>query len=292
MEYKIESDRMSVKVSSLGGCLASVFDKRDSEELLYQKEPDSWQGQDIAIFPFIARLKGKTYTHNGKEYSLRNHGLCRYYEFKVLEQEKDSISLVFESNEETMKEYPFPFRFTASYSIKDNRVRVAYAIENTGGETMPFGLGAHPAFIVDSVKNENGLDTSNNAVKLDKPTKLTRICFDDKGEFVLGEEDYGVRDSLPTDKQTFRDYKTLCVKGEGLNHVKLVRGNGRTLEFQYDEINYLVVWSFPETGSYVALEPWMSVPDYDDCDKEILKKKTLLHLGKGEIYNFSYTISI
>ncbi len=292
MVYEIENEYLRVNALSLGGCLSSVYDKKGNEELLYQKEEDSWQGQDIAIFPFIARLKGKTYTHKGKEYSLKNHGLCRYNEFALVENKGDSMLLSFSSNEETLKDYPFPFTFLISYRLEGNRLYVSYEIKNEGDETMPFGLGAHPAFKVDSRVIDGKLDTSNNKVKLDRPTKLTRIVFDDKGEFVLGKEDYGERDHLPTDKKTFRDYKTLCVEGEGLNHVRLVRGSGRTLDFLYEKINYLVVWSFPETGGYIALEPWMSLPDFDDCDKEIANKKTLIHLEPREVYNFSYSIGI
>ncbi|MCR5078532.1 MAG: hypothetical protein K6B65_01230 [Bacilli bacterium] len=292
MVYKIENEYLRVEASSLGGCLSSIYDKKENEELLYQKESDSWQGQDIAIFPFIARLKGKTYTHKGKEYSLKNHGLCRYNEFALIENKGDKMSLLFESSEETLKDYPFPFSFTITYRLEGKRLHVSYEIENKGEESMPFGLGAHPAFRVDSKVEDGKLDTSNNKVMLDRPTKLTRIVFDDKGEFVLGKEEYGTRDYLPTDKKTFQDYKTLCVEGEGLHHVRLVRGSGRTLDFLYEKINYLVVWSFPETGSYIALEPWMSLPDFDSCDKEISKKKTLLHLEAKEVYRFSYSLGI
>lgn len=292
MEYSIENQYLSVKALSLGGSLSSIYDKEREEELLYQKEEGSWQGQDIAIFPFIARLKGKTYTHKGKEYSLKNHGLCRYYEFRLVEKKSDSLTLRFDSNEMTMKEYPFPFSFLITYRLEGRRLYVSYKIENRGEEVMPFGLGAHPAFIVDSTR-ENGVpNTSNNKVILDKPTKLTRIVFDEKGEFVLGEEDFGIRDHLETDKKTFINYKTLCVKGEGLNHVKLVRGSGRTLDFSFENINYFVMWSFLYSGSFVAIESWMSLPDFDNCEKEISEKKTLLHLKPGEKYLFSYSVGI
>ena len=292
MNYTIENDALSVSVTSLGGSLTSIYDKKAKEELLYQKETDSWQGQDIAIFPFIARLKGKVFTHKGKEYSLKNHGLCRYAEFSLLEKKEDSVSLLYESSEESLKDYPFPFRFVATYRLEGNAVRIIYEIANTGEETMPFGLGAQPAFIVDSKVVDGVLDTSDNEVRLDKPTRLTRIVFDEKGEFIRGEEDYGIKDSLPTGKEVFQTYKTLAVKGEGIDHVKLVRKSGRTLDFRFDNIEYLILWSFEETGSYVAVEPWMSLPDFEDGPKEITEKKTLIHLEKGQVYSFSYSIRI
>ena len=63
MVQYIENQYLKVGVHLHGGSLASIYDKEKCEELLYQPKPDSWQGQDIAIFPFIARLKDKVYTH-------------------------------------------------------------------------------------------------------------------------------------------------------------------------------------------------------------------------------------
>lgn len=292
MDHQIENKRLRVHIAPHGGALTSVFDKENNHEWLYQKEDDSWQGQDIAIFPFIARLKNKKYTHHGQEYSLLNHGLCRYHDFVLEEQGEDYVELLFASDEETLKQFPFSFRFHARYELQDNALTITYRIENAGEETMPFGLGAHPAFGLCASVHDGVLDTSDNEVRLDQPTALTRIVFDEKGEFVRGEEDYGVRESLPTDKATFQAYQTLCVQGKGIDHVQLVRGDGKRLDFTFDKINYLVLWSFLETGRFVAVEPWMSLPDFEDAPLEIMEKKTLLHLEPKQTYTFSYTLRV
>lgn len=57
MKYHIENSFLRVEIESLGGALSSIFDKENNDEILYQPEVDSWQGQDVAIFPFVARLK-------------------------------------------------------------------------------------------------------------------------------------------------------------------------------------------------------------------------------------------
>ena len=289
MKYAIENDVLRLECLSLGGSLSSLFDKQKQEELLYQPEPGSWQGQDVAIFPFIARLKDKTYTHQGNVYSLRNHGLCRYYEFKLVSQEEDSLKLALESNEDTLKEFPFSFRFEITYRLEGRKATVTYEVKNLGKGPLPFGIGAHPAFKVDLDKNG---DTSGNYVLFDNTVPLARLVFDKNGEFLVSETDFGFKDRIETKKEIFRAYKTLCLEGEGLHHITLLRRNGRKIQFFYDKIRYLVLWSFPDSGAFVAIEPWMSLPDYVDAPKEIFEKKGLLHLPPDKTYRREYQVTI
>lgn len=292
MRKSIENEYLKVEVDLLGGALTSFFDKKKNEELLYQKEEGSWQGQDVVIFPFVARLKNQTYLYKGKEYSMRNHGLCRYNTFTVKEEKEDKLAISFVSSDETLKEYPFPFEVNVTYLLEDKKLKVSFEIINKGKEIMPFGLGSHPAFILDSIINNNEVDTSGNYVYFNEEKELTRICFDEKGEMVLGEEKYQSLDRIEIKKELFKQYKTLCVKGNNLNDVTLVRKNGRKIYFHYDDINYFVLWSFPNNGSFVAIEPWMSLPDFDNAPKEIDKKETLLHLEASQSYLFKFDISI
>lgn len=290
IEY-IENETLRVGVNLLGGCLASIIDKSNGEELLYQPVPNSWQGQDVVIFPFVARLKGRTYTHKGKEYSLRNHGLVRYYELEVYSKEKDAITLRFHSNEETLKEYPFPFDLLVSYHLEGKTLRVQYRVENQGEETMPFGMGAHPAFRVDYEEEEDEWGLYGNSVQFDRTLELTRIVFDETASFIMGEEPYGVTDHIVIHRDIFQEYGTLALKGEGIDKATLIRKNGRKIRFNFKNIRYFILWGHVQYGDYVAIEPWMSLPDFGDAPSEIMKKKTLIHLEPGQVYDFEYDAS-
>ena len=61
---RIENEKISLEVGERGGSMVSLFDKERGEELLYQPHPDSWQGQDIIIFPVVARLMDQSYTRS------------------------------------------------------------------------------------------------------------------------------------------------------------------------------------------------------------------------------------
>lgn len=79
---KIENEYLRVEINPVGGSLSSLFDKQRNEELLYQPDGRSWNGQDIVIFPFVAALKDSSYTVDGEAYSMKKHGLVRYSKLK------------------------------------------------------------------------------------------------------------------------------------------------------------------------------------------------------------------
>lgn len=106
---QIQNKELSITVNPNGGALSSIYDLRKNKELLYQPIQNSWQGQDVIIFPFVARLKDGNYQYKGKTYERKNHGLIRYrkgIETKINDQE---LKVEFHSDEETKKRYPFDF---------------------------------------------------------------------------------------------------------------------------------------------------------------------------------------
>ena len=291
IEY-IENQHLKVGVHLHGGSLASIYDKETNEELLYQPKPDSWQGQDIAIFPFVARLKDKVYSHHGETYSLRNHGLARYYDFVVIAKDAERLRLRFKSNEDTLKEYPFSFSFDVEYTLKGKSLRIAYHVDNTGAETLPFGLGAHPAFQLDCVDNNGEWILNGNQILFDRPLSLQQVMFEETGSFIVGERPYGNADHIELSRDLFRRYETVAFQAEGIDHATLKRKNGRQIRFDFPNIRYFILWTFPNNGDFVAVEPWMSLPDFLDAPKEIMEKKTLIHLEPGQGYDFAYSLSI
>ena len=88
---RIENEFLKVDVTLEGGNLTSIYDKKNNEELLYQKDERSWMGQDVVIFPVVARLKDGSYHVDGKEYFLKNHGVIRYSKLSVVTYKDDEI---------------------------------------------------------------------------------------------------------------------------------------------------------------------------------------------------------
>lgn len=279
---------ISYKISLLGGSLTSII--VDNEEMVYQPtDPRAWQGQDIVIFPFVARLKNKTYSYEGKEYHMKNHGLARYNYFKIIEKNENKTSLLFESNEDTLKEYPFHFKLYVHYEKYDynNSLKVTYIVQNLQNKTMFFGIGGHLAMKV-NFENE---DMSGNYIIFDRYLELYYYSMDANHEFINKREYFGKVDRIEISKSFFQIWNTLILDAKDIHSVTLLRKDGKKVIYNFENINFLVLWSHPFYGDYVCVEPWMSLPDFIDCSKDLKSKPFLMQLKGKKKMEFSFTYS-
>lgn len=282
----IENDFLRVSVNdALGGSMTSIFDKKQNEELQYQPVEGSWTGQDVVIFPFVARLLGGNYFVNGKEYSMKNHGLARYNSFRVVEKEENKVVLAFESSESTLKEYPWAFELRVTYVVEGSSLKVSYSVKNKDKEAMPFGLGGHPALRIDESEDH---EIKGNYLLFSKGTETTLMKLDPTFSFIVGEEEKTILERLDVERKMFVEKGTLMYKVNDLKGCTLIRKNGRKIGYEFSNIDYLAIWTNPTKGDYLCVEPWTSLPDYLDCDKEFKNKKTLKTLEPDASFEMSY----
>lgn len=288
----LENESLRIFVKEEGGNLGSIYDKEREEELLYQPHSDSWKGQDVFIFPFIARLKEGTYTYKGKEYALKNHGLIRYMKGKETKEREEQGFISFESNEETFTQFPFEFKAKAIYKLSEKIVSIQYVIENRGKEVMPFMVGAHPAFKLPGTKNDKEFDISGNKIQFDKKKVLRQFTFEETGSFITGEKEFMETDEIELSHSLFRKEKTVLLNANNFSDVTLIKKDNSKIIVHKHNLPYCAIWSDSNWGDYVAIEPWDGYPDWLDCDKEILNKKGIRVLNPNESYTFQYEIEI
>lgn len=288
----IENEFLRVGVTKKGGSLTSIYDKERKVELLYQPRSDSWQGQDVFIFPFVARLKEGKYMVDGKEYSMKNHGLIRYMDGDISIEKNGDIKVQFASSEETRKQYPFDFRAYSLYHLNKKSVVVSYHIFNLSGEEMPFMVGGHSAFKVPGVEKEEEFDISGTNITFEKRRHLRMVALDPTGSSVLGEKAYRHTDKILLSKAFFRDCPTLILKSETLDKVTLNKTDGSSIVIKKTNIPYLAIWSDTKFGDYVAVEPWNGIPDEENPKPEMKEKKAISILEPGKEFVFSYTIEV
>ncbi len=287
----IENEYLKVEVNLKGGSLTSIHDKKRNKELLYQPRKESWQGQDVFIFPFIARIQNQTYTVEGKEYHLKNHGLVRYMEGKG-EENGDSCSVFFSSDEETLKQYPFRFEASSTYRLDGRELIVTYHLKNLSDVDMPYMIGGHPAFMLPGVERIDEFDISGNYITFPRKTKLVRITQEETCSFNTGEEEYRTTDKISLSKEMFRHINTYIFKGQDIDEVTLHKLDGSSLTLKKKDGRFLALWSGNSYGNFIAIEPWNGVPDYLDSDTELKNKKEINILRPNEETVFTYSIVI
>lgn len=289
----LENDFLKIEVTTKGGSFTSIFDKTKNEELLYQINKDSWQGQDIFIFPFIARLKDGYYLNLNKKYELKNHGLIRYMEGVIESLSKDKLTITFESNEETLARYPFKFKASITYQIIQKTIEISYKILNLNENEMPFMLGAHPAFRLPGKLLDNEFNIDGNYLIFNNKENISRIRQDDSFSFCIDEEPDFIKGSrLDLSKKLFSKIDTIILKADDFNQVLLNKTNGSKLNIKIGNAPYVALWSDGLKGDLICIEPWFGLPDYLEPEREIIKKKAINILESYKSFNYKYIIEV
>ena len=130
MLYTIKNEALKVVIDNHGAELHSI-QTLDGTEYLWQGDPAVWNGQAPNLFPYVARLTYQKYTFEGKEYSMKIHGFINAVDLYVETEERDQITFRYDSGEETLTQYPFPFIYRITYlldghTLKANPSRVLF----------------------------------------------------------------------------------------------------------------------------------------------------------------------
>lgn len=284
----IENKFLSVKARIRGGALTSVIDKTANEELLYQPRPDSWDDQDIVIFPFIARLKDFYYELNGKRYDMEIHGVARSNDFAVERQTADSVTLLLRDSEATRKIYPFPFELRVTYRVEGKKLYSGLHVKNPGAAELPFMVGGHPGYRLDCDERPDKTDTSGNFLVLPR-NKHTYLTLDASGGYIKGEAEL-TGDTFELSKDFFVKYNTLMLRDfEGALEL---RKRSRTLRFELGRVPVLALWAKPDFGDYVCVEPWYGRPDDETPVREFADKPLMNRLAPGAAFDYEYSMEL
>lgn len=105
------------------------------------------------LFPIFGRLKDRCYTWGGNRYTMEIHGFGHTSPWQVVRHHNDSLTLVLETSEETLAQYPFRFRVTLEFTIKAGELTIHQTYENLGDAPMPYNYGFHPYFLTEKPEN-------------------------------------------------------------------------------------------------------------------------------------------
>ncbi|MBV6623433.1 MAG: aldose epimerase [Rivularia sp. (in: Bacteria)] len=208
----------------------------DEERL---KNPEmSIRGGNPILFPICGNLPDDTYTINGKQFTLKQHGFARNLPWQVGEEvtvDNVSLKLMLSSNEETSSVYPFDFQVSFTYQLHGNTLTILQEFKNQSSEAMPFSVGFHPYFLTHD-KSQLEFDIPSQEFQ----KKGSQEVHPFNGSFDFSQDEIDIAFTKLSAKSTSVTDKS--------RNLKL------TLEYD-DNFSTLVFWTVKGKDFY-CLEPW------------------------------------
>jgi galactose mutarotase-like enzyme len=206
------------------------------------------------LFPICGNLPDDTYTLGDQTFQLKQHGFARNLPWQVSDQTPTSLTLVLNSNQETLAHYPFEFQLVFTYQLVGSTLEIHQRLFNHSQDTMPCSLGLHPYFCCQD-KSSLAFDIPANQTW----NQLTQEVSSFTGSFDLEQDeiDLALR-PLSRQSATVQD-----------------RNRNLAITLTYDSFySTLVFWTIKERDFY-CLEPW-SAPR-----NAINTGESLTHLAPG-----------
>lgn len=279
-EVVISNENIRCVISTMGAEIQSVI--KDGKEIIWDGDPEVWSGKSPILFPICGGLKDDKYIYEGKEYTLPKHGFGRRSEFEIEEMEQNKVTFLLCSSEETKKNYPFDFEFRITYTLSGTQIKVEYKVTNTGLKDMYFSVGSHEAYACPEGIEEYSIvfekkETLNSSILNGNLLEYNTICVgENTTELPLKYEFFAV------DALVFLDVKS--------RDVTLMHKNEKVVNVEFNGADYLLLWTKP-TGKYICIEPWCGVPDFEDSDYDITRKRGIICTKSGETSIRTHTLT-
>lgn len=288
--YTIKSGDIAALVTSHGAELQSLKDCRTGQEYMWNADPQYWKRTAPVLFPVVGNYKNKETRYNGRIYSLSRHGFARDMEFELIRVTRSEVWFGLDSDEETMKKFPFPFRLEVGYQIGERKVRTCWRVKNRGRETMYFSIGGHPAFLCPQKEGEKQTDCY---LLFDAQKEIVSRMLGDDGLATDKLLPYALEDGYLRIAEDLFDNDALVVENHQAQKVSLCRPDKTPYVTVSFDAPVFGVWSVPhKEAPFVCIEPW-----YGRCDKEsfsgtLQEREWGNALGAGDVFEAEYTIEI
>lgn len=286
----IENEFLKVGVNDFGAELCSIFDKAKNQEAIWQADPAFWARHAPVLFPFVGKVNGGFYTHKGIKYPMGQHGFARDKAFEYSGGDEKTIIHILKADEETKKVYPFGFELKITHSLEGRTVKVSYEVKNSGGETMYFSIGAHPAFNCPILK---GTEKEDYTAVLGEKNELNYVLIDEKTGGVLYNDPKSIANKIRLEESLF-DNDALIFDDYQVEEASLLYPDGSPyVTVRCKGFSSFGLWSKPKANApYVCLEPWIGRCDNIGFSGELKDKYGVRSLEAGEIFKADFEICV
>lgn len=281
MNITISNGTLTAQINPKGAELVSL--KHKDREFIWEGNPEYWGKHSPVLFPIVGTLKNNSYVYEGKSYALTRHGFARDNEFTVKEKSESKVVFSLVYNTDTLTVYPFKFELELHYTLSGTSLNIEYIIKNNDEKTMPFSIGAHPAFALPknfesySLKFEQDEELISTQLENDLLSRKT-VSIDVKGGL------------LPLSYALF-DNDALIFKELQSKSVTILEKDSPIVKVSFPHFPHLGIWT-KKGAPFICIEPWQGYSDSADSNGILAEKEGMLNLKPGHTYTTGFTIAV
>jgi galactose mutarotase-like enzyme len=279
----IANASLSATINSKGAELISLKNSTINREYIWEGNPEFWGKHSPVLFPIVGTLKNDQYQYNNEFYSLSRHGFARDLNFKIIEKEANKVVFSLVASDETKEKYPFDFELQISYVLDEQTLTIEYKISNNSKETMPFSIGAHPAFALPELFESYALAFEYQEAL--QSYSLEKDLLSDKSFVVEMSEKV-----VPLAYSLFEN-DALIFKKMQSKQITILENAIPILDFKFTDFPNFGIWT-KANAPFLCLEPWLGYSDSLTASGKILEKEAIQFLSPKTSFDCQFSIAI
>lgn len=285
---QLQNTKLKASFNELGAELVSLINLETGKEIIWEGNPDFWGGQSPVLFPTVGALKDDSYIFEGETYEMPRHGFARRKFFDVKNSSENEVIFELNSDDETLKFYPFDFSLEIKYTLIENKLTVSYNVKNTSDKELYFSLGAHPGFVIDT---KNGLKYDDYEIAFSDDEKLKIHPLIDN---LISKQTQTIElenKTLPLTHELFSKDALVMTNMKSKELILRNNQNNHKVIFTYSNFPYFGIWA-AKNADFVCLEPWQGIADIEDHNQELTQKFGILKLERNEEWKADWAVEI
>ena len=285
---QLQNTKLKASFNELGAELVSLINLETGKEIIWEGNPYFWGGQSPVLFPTVGALKDDKYIFEGETYEMPRHGFARRKFFDVKNSSENEVVFELNSDDETLKFYPFDFSLEIKYTLIENKLTVSYNVKNTSDKELYFSLGAHPGFAIDT---KNGLKYDDYEIAFSDDEKLEIHPLIDN---LISKQTQTIEfenKTLPLTHELFSKDALVMTTMKSRELILKNNQNNHKVVFTFSNFPYFGIWA-AKNADFVCLEPWQGIADIEDHNQELTQKFGILKLERNEEWKADWAVEI
>ncbi|MDR7370459.1 aldose 1-epimerase family protein [Flavobacterium aquidurense] len=282
MNTTISNSTLKASIKHNGAELSSLKDNQN-KEYIWEGNPDFWGKHSPVLFPIVGTLKNNTYRIGEKEYQLPRHGFARDMEFQLIRKTENSVTFSLQSNEETLKKYPFEFELQLIYTLEESSLIISYNVINRNTAKMPFSIGAHPAIALPENFESYAFKFEKEEVL--KYSLLENDLISNKTATLLT-----TKNLVPLRYDLFKN-DALIFKTLESNSLTILENSKPYVKVDFENFPSLGIWT-KEQAPFICIEPWFGYSDTPENSGDLFEKEGILILDAKQTFTSKFSIQI